>query len=256
MLAFVGDGSADLTALFAAFQEGSQCDPYVEAALGKYTCHPHGWGYVMYDGVDLHHFRSSAPVWKEKVELPRMKGKTVYAILHSRLASDETLNAPICSHPFVTATNQEVLFLAHNGGVRIEDDSVGRIVDSEWALSLIAKADCRNKALERLKKLTHSALNLLLFTIPRGGKQTPSIHCLNFFKSDKPERIPYYRMYTADFAGGRVFLSSTFKDLSIAGLQNIQPAPFDQWFSLGEVTPALATADRNAGLAAEVPNVL
>jgi hypothetical protein len=246
MIGFVGDGSADLRGLFAAFRQGSEQDPYVKTALGNYSCHPHGWGYVLYDGVDLHHFRSSAPVWQEKVELPQMKGKTVYAIFHSRLASDESLNTPICSHPFVTATNKEVLFLAHNGGVKVEDDSAGRIVDSEWALSVIAKADCREKALERLKRLTHSALNLLLLTIPREGNQPPSIHCLNSFKSDKPERIPYYRMYTADFTGGKVFLSSTFKDLRIEGLRNIEAAPFDQFFSLGDVKPVSLNGDGDA----------
>jgi predicted glutamine amidotransferase len=230
MIAFVGDGSADLAALFAAFQKGSQNDPYVQAALGKYTCHPHGWGYAIYDGTDLHHFRSSHPVWQEEVALPRMKGSPVYAIFHSRLASDETLNTPICSHPFITSTDKEVLLMAHNGGLKVEDDSAGRIVDSEWALSVIAKAGSMEEGLQRLKKLTRSALNLLLLRIPRDGNQSPSIHCLNFFKSNQPERIAYYQMFTADFAGGKVVLSSTFKDLP--SLQNVQIAPFDRVFSI------------------------
>jgi predicted glutamine amidotransferase len=239
MLAFVGASSADLTDLFTAFQRGSQHDPYVKAALGNHTCHPHGWGYALYDGTDLHHFRSSAPVWQENVKLPRTKGKTVYAIFHSRLASDETLNTPICSHPFITATDKEVLLLAHNGAVKVEDDSAGRIVDSEWALSLIARAGGIKNALQPLKKLTRSALNLLLLKIPRDGRQEPSMECLNYFKSEKPERIAYYRMYSADFAGGRVVLSSTFKDLGIEGLQDIQPAPFDQLFNLSGVKTAV-----------------
>ena len=254
MLAFVGEASTDLTGLFAAFRHGSEHDPYVKAALGNYTCHPHGWGYVLYDGTDLRHFRSAAPVWQEKVELPRMKGKHAYAIFHSRLASDETLNTPICSHPFVTATDQEVLFLAHNGGVKIEDDCAGRIVDSEWALSLIAKAGGIKNALQHLKQLTQSALNLLLLRLPRDGSHAPSIECLNFYKSSQPERIAYYRMYTADFAGGKVVLSATFKDLKIEGLQNIQPAPFDELFSLGDVKPALVTGYGNARPATGVLN--
>jgi hypothetical protein len=234
MLAFVGDGSTDLTGLFAAFRQGSQRDPYVKAALGNYTCHPHGWGYALYDGINLHHFRSSAPVWRERVVLPRMKGKYTCAIFHSRLASDETLNAPICSHPFVAATNSEVLFLAHNGGVKVEDHCAGRIVDSEFALSLIAEAGGIQNALQHLKKLTRTALNLLLLRIPRDGGGAPSIECVNYYKSKQPERIAYYMMHTADFAGGKVVMSSTFKDLNIQGLQNIQPAAFDQLFSLAE----------------------
>jgi predicted glutamine amidotransferase len=242
MLAFVGDGSADLTSLFAAFQKGSQQDPYIHSALGKYTCHPHGWGYARYDGTDLQHFRSSAAAWQEKLELPRRKGRSVYAVFHARLASDETLNTPICSHPFITATDKEVLLLAHNGSVQVEDASAGRIVDSEWALSVIARTARIEDALQRLKRLTPSALNLLLLRIPREASQPASLHCLNFFRSDQPAKIAYYRMYTADFAGGKVFMSSTFKDLPIKGLRNIQPAPFDQFFKLGDVTPAPAQA--------------
>ncbi len=234
MLAFVGNGSTDLTALFSGFRQGSRHDPYVQPALGNYTCHPHGWGYALYDGTNLHHFRSSAPVWEEKVKLPRTKGKNLCAMFHSRLASDEALNTPICSHPFITSTNEEVLVLAHNGGVRVEDDSAAKVVDSEWALSVIAKSRCIDEALQRLRGLTKTALNLILLRIPRDGNQPPTIHCLNFYKSKQPEKIAYYRMYTADFAGGKVFLSSTFKDLGIEGLQGVEPAPFDQLFSLAE----------------------
>jgi predicted glutamine amidotransferase len=234
MIAFVGDGSTDLSGLFAAFRQGSQHDPYVKPALGDYTCHPHGWGYALYDGTNLQHFRSSAAVWKERVELPRTKGKHLCAMFHARLASDEALNTPICSHPFITSTNEEVLILAHNGGVKVEDASAGRVVDSEWALSVIARTGCIDEALQRLRRLTKSALNLLLLRIPRDGNQLPSIHCLNYYKSAKPEKVAYYRMYTADFAGGKVFMSSTFKDLTIEGVQNIQPAPFGQLFSLKE----------------------
>jgi predicted glutamine amidotransferase len=233
MIAFVGDGSANLGALFAAFRQGSQHDPYVQAALGKYTCHPHGWGYALYDGTDLQHYRSSAPVWQQTVELPRRPGRPLYAIFHARLASDESLTAPICSHPFITATSQDVLLLAHNGSVQVEDPSAGRIVDSEWALSVIANTGRIEDALQRLKTLTPSALNLLLLRIPRADGPAPSLHCLNYFKSNQPERTTYYRMYTADFVGGKVVMSSTFKDLPIQGLTNIQPAPFDQLFRLG-----------------------
>ena len=84
-----------------------------------------------------------------------------------------------------------------------------------------------------MKTVTPSALNLLLLRIPRADGPPPSLHCLNYFKSDQPDRTLYYRMYTADFAGGKVVMSSTFKELPIPGLKNIQPAPFDQFFRLG-----------------------
>lgn len=256
MLAFVGEGPTDLTGLFAGFRQGSRHDPYVKPALGNHTCHPHGWGYALYDGTNLHHFRSSAPVWEEKVRLPRTKGKYVCAMFHSRLASDEALNTPICSHPFLTSTNEEILILAHNGAVSVEDTSAGQVVDSEWALSVIARTSCIDEALQRLRGRTKTALNLLLLRIPRAGNQSPSIHCLNYYKSDEPKRIAYYRMYTADFVGGKVVMSSTFKDLNIKGVQNIQPAPFDQLFSLGEGKSALRDPDAHTSSAVGKRNVV
>jgi len=250
MIAFVGNGSTDLRGVFAAFRENSKCDPYVKAGLGQeYTCHPHGWGLALYDGVDLHHVRSSLPVWETSPALPPMKGKVIYTIFHSRLASNPALNSPICSHPFIAYTNREVLLLAHNGGVAVEDPSAAQMVDSEWALSVIAKAGGLEDALPELKSRTrpNSALNLLLLTIPRDKRLAPTIHCLNYFKTEQAERADYYRMYTGDFAGGKVVLSSTFKDLGINGLTNIEPAPFDQLFCLGgQPTASCRNADGTA----------
>lgn len=257
MIAFVGSGSIDLRSIFAAFREGSKCDPYVKAGLGpEYTCHPHGWGLALYDGIDFHHVRSSLPVWEANPALPPMKGRVVYAIFHSRLASNPTLNSPVCSHPFIAYTNKDVLLLAHNGGVAVEDPSAAQMVDSEWALSAIAKAGGLENALPELKKRTrpNSALNLLLLTIPRDGRMTPTIHCLNYFKTAQPERADYYRMYTGDFAGGKVVLSSTFKDLGIGGLTNVEPVPFDQLFCLGGQQTTSRNADGDAVRTAGQPN--
>jgi hypothetical protein len=257
MIAFVGAGSTDLRGIFAAFCEGSKSAPYVGAALGQeYTCHPHGWGLTLYDGIDFHHIRSSLPVWETKTALPTIKGRVVYAIFHSRLASNPALNSPICSHPFIAYTDKDVLLLAHNGGVEVEDPAATRMVDSEWALSMIAMAGGLENALPQLKKRTkaNSALNLLLLTIPRDGTMTPTIHCLNYFKTAQPERADYYRMYTGDFAGGKVVLSSTFKDLGIGGLTNIEPAPFNQLFCLSGQLTASRNADGNVVRPAGPPN--
>ena len=167
--------------------------------------------------------------------MPPIKGKNVYAIFHSRLASDPKLNSPICSHPFLAATNKEVLLFAHNGGVEVDKNTPKNIVDSEWALAVMAKAGGMAKALRKLKKRTNpnSALNLAVnspFLAAR--KLRPVIHCLNYHRATDQGRVAYYKMYTGDFAGGKVFFSSTFKDLKVKGLTNIQPAPFGQLFSL------------------------
>jgi predicted glutamine amidotransferase len=236
MIAFVGDGSADLQSLYRAFRAGSRCDPYLRPALGtKLACHPHGWGLGLYDGDSLHHFRSSLPVWQEEVPLPPIQGKKrVQAVFHSRYASDVTLNTAICSHPFIASTDKEILLLAHNGGVEMDDPAAARIVDSEWALSVMVKARGIEKALPFLKERTkeNSALNLIVLAIPRAENAPPAIHCLNYFKTQEPGRVAYYTMYTADFGGGKVFMSSTFKDLKIKGLTKIEVAPFGELFNL------------------------
>jgi predicted glutamine amidotransferase len=235
IIAFVGGGSADLPNLFRAFREGSNCDPYVKNAFGpQYTCHPHGWGLALYDGNGLHHVRSSKPIGEEDVSLPSLKGQNMHAIFHSRLASNPALNLPICSHPFIAATDREVLLLAHNGAVEVDDLATSHIVDSEWALEVIVKAGGINEALPHLKERTklNSALNLVIMAIPRDNNLPPALHCLNFYKTNDPARVAYYKMYTGDYGGGKVFMSSTFTDLAIKGLTNVQIAPFGEVFSL------------------------
>lgn len=234
MIAFVGKDDSALESLYSVFRHGSQCDPLATAAFpSKPTCHPNGWGYALYDGVNLHHYRSSRPVWEEAVSLPRLKGRGVFAVLHSRLASDPTLDAPGCSHPFVASTPNGILLLAHNGGVQTDPSSPKDMVDSEWALGVIA-AQGIESALPLLKHRTkpNSALNLIVLSIPRDPAKPPELHCLNFFNATAQNRVDYYRMYRAELGSGQVFFSSTFKEAGIKGLANVETAPFGELFSL------------------------
>jgi hypothetical protein len=233
MIAYVGCEAEALPVIFRAFKEGSQCDPYVKDALGPaYTCHPHGWGLALYDGAGLHHVRSSQPVWEENFAFPALKGNRIYALFHSRLASNPKLSSPICSHPFMVSTEKEILLLAHNGVVEVDEPPTPRVVDSEWALGEIARAGGIAQALPKLKERTKpkSALNLMIMAIPRDETAPAAIHCLNFFKSEEPGRVQYYKMRTADFGGGRVFFSSTFSGME--GLGNVETAPFGEVFVL------------------------
>lgn len=240
IIAYVGPGSNDLQDLFNAFRNGSQCDPYVGPICGnKYTGHPNGWGYAFYDSKSLRHYRSAMPVWDDTFALPPTTGDRVQAVWHSRLASDPSLDLPICSHPFIAAANDEIVLLAHNGGVNVPDPTLGKlVVDSEWALAEIVRKGSLEQALGELKKQTkpNSALNLVVMTIPRDKSATPQVQCLNYYKSEDPARIAYYQMFTANFAGGQVFLSSTFKETP--GLTNVQLAPFGEIVNLGEKTSA------------------
>jgi predicted glutamine amidotransferase len=239
MIAFIGSppeaGRGDcLDKLYRIFRAGSECDPYAKAAYGpESACHPHGWGMALYDGVGLHHFRSSLPSWQTDIPLPPIKGKCIYAIFHSRLASDPTLASVICSHPFMDATDKEVLLFAHNGGIEMGASSSSRLVDSEWALARTVQMGGIEVALPELKERTkpESALNFLLLAIPRDEKSSPAIHALNFYKTENVNLAAYYKMYIADFAGGKVVMSSTFKDMKLGGMTNIIPAPFGQLLS-------------------------
>lgn len=238
IIAYAGVKPATLEPIFELFRQGSQCDPRAREALGdKYTCHPDGWGLALYDGEQLHHFRSKNPVWEDAFTLPKLAGDRVWAIFHSRLATRPELNSPVCSHPFINSNDREILLLAHNGAVDIDTapgKGPGQVVDSEWALARITADGGLPESLDYLKGRVcrKSALNLALMTIPRDKALLPALHCLNFYRTEAPERGPYYRMSTGDYLGGRVFLHDTFKDLCPAGLSNVQPAPFGEVFPL------------------------
>lgn len=215
--------------LYHAFRTGSECDPYLAPAEMSCTSHGHGYGYAIFDSNSgLHHYRSKKAVFEDEARLPRLTGN-IYAILHSRLASDATLSGPIFSHPFVAATEKELVFFAHNGGVE-PDGLPDRMVDSEWALQEIVKAGSIEQALPLLKRKTKrdSALNLLIMVIARADGNTPVIHYVNFYDTDRPGKREYYKMFSGDMPGGKAVFSSTFKDLPIPGLQNIAEAPFGE----------------------------
>jgi predicted glutamine amidotransferase len=228
MVGYVGKSGEDLQNLYTAFSQGSACDPYLKKAGYNYTCHKDGWGYVLLDANGLHHYRSSRAVYEDKVALPPLSG-TIYAILHSRLGSDQTLNGQICSHPFAGSTDEAVLFLAHNGGVDC-DNLPKRMVDSEWAFAQVIKAGGVEQALPMLKEKTKpgAALNLLVLTISRDTARPPALEYLNYYKTNEEGRIAYYQMYSGETPAGHAVVSSTIADLPGTGLKNVKKVMFDR----------------------------
>jgi hypothetical protein len=172
-----------------------------------------------------------------------MKGQMVRAMFHSRLAAAPALNSPISSHPFIGHTRVDVLLLAHNGRVEVENPSATLILYSEWALSVITEAGGLEDALPQLKNGTrlNSALNLLLLTIPRDERMTPTIQCLNYFKTEQPGRANYSRMYSDNFPGERIVLFSTAKDPEIGHLMISQLRPLIRRFVLKVNRPSRIT---------------
>ena len=230
---YVGDSAEDLQNLFKVFSEGSECDPWLKKAGINHTSHKDGWGFAILDEKGLSHYRSALPVYEDTNKLPHPTGR-FYALLHSRLGSDQSLNGHVCAHPFSGSTDEAFLFFAHNGGVDC-GTLPKRMVDSEWAFKQILEAGGVARVLPLLKEKTwpNSALNLLILNIPRDPAKSPAIQYLNYFKEPKNEgRIGYYQMYTASLPGGKAVFSSTMADLGVKGASNVQKAAFGKLLDL------------------------
>src|SRR5215469_15623819 len=227
MFGYAGKSQKDLHALFSGFKAACANDPTLQAVAPGCSRHCHGWGYVIHAGNGLFHYRTARPVYDDHVVLPNLEGE-IRAIFHGRYASNEKLTGHIFSHPFVAATNDEVIFLAHNGGVSPENE-LERSVDSEWVLSEIVRGGGTEEVLPKLKERTKSALNLLILRVGRGVGTPVSLQYLNFFKSKEPDKGVYYRMYTGSMPEGRALVSSTMTldGAKVQGLSDIAPAEFD-----------------------------
>jgi predicted glutamine amidotransferase len=227
MFGYAGKSQLDLHALYAGFTAACANDPTLQAVAPGCSRHCHGWGYVIHAESGLFHYRSSRPVYDDKVVLPELQGE-IRAIFHGRYASNEKLTGHIFSHPFVAATNDEIIFLAHNGSVSPENE-LERSVDSEWVLEEIARGGTTDKILSKLKERTKSALNLLILTVGRGAGTPVSLRYLNFFKSKESDKAAYYKMYVGSMPEGRAVVSSTIimDHAKVDGLSDIAAAEFD-----------------------------
>lgn len=224
MVGYVGESETDVQNLFAAFRQGSACDPYLKKAGINHECHQDGWGYVILHDKGLSYYRSAQAVFRDETPLPKMSGK-IYAILHSRLGSDQSLNGHICAHPFMAATDTDVIYFAHNGGVE-PDYLPPRVVDSEWAFAQIVKANSVEKVLPMLMEKTkpNAALNLLILTRPRDNTKSPVLQYLNYYKSTAEGRIGYYQMFCGDMPHGKAIFSSTIRDIPVKTSSNVRQA--------------------------------
>jgi predicted glutamine amidotransferase len=228
MFGYAGKSEADVRELLSGLKRACAHDPTLGSIAPGCSRHSHGWGYVVHAANGLFHYRSGKSIYDDDVSLPKLDGE-IRAIFHGRFASDQTLAGPIFSHPFVAATENEILFLAHNGSVEPEH-LAKRNVDSEWVLREIIQAGGFEQALPKLKERTASALNLLVLSIQRSAGTPATLRGLNFFKPEEPPKVAYYRMYTGAMPGGRAFVSSTFTidSTKVPGLTIAGPASFGE----------------------------
>jgi glutamine phosphoribosylpyrophosphate amidotransferase len=227
MFGYAGKSQLDLQALYAGFAAACANDPTLQAVAPGCSRHCHGWGYVIHAENGLFHYRTSRPVYEDRAVLPELQGE-IRAIFHGRYASNEKLTGHIFSHPFVASTNDEIIFLAHNGGV-LPEKELERSVDSEWVLDEIARGGTTDKVLSKVKEKTKSALNLLILKVGRGVGAPVSLQYFNFFKPKEPGKVDYYKMYVGSMPEGRAVVSSTIvmNDSKVRELTNIAPAEFD-----------------------------
>jgi predicted glutamine amidotransferase len=232
MFGYAGNSETDVHALHVGLKCACENDPALEGLFAGCSRHGHGWGYAIHADNGLFHYRTASSIYEDDTPLPRMEGE-IRAIFHGRFASDPTLSGHIFCHPFVAATDREVLFLAHNGSVN-PDQLPARKVDTEWALEKIVQAGGLEQALPGLKERTRSALNLLLLSVDRSAGTPATLRCLNYFKSKEQASLDYYEMFMAGMPGGLAFVSSTFKNYSkkVKGFDLVGPATFGEPFTL------------------------
>lgn len=227
MFGYAGNSQQDLRALYSSLKDACGNDPMLQAVAAGCSRHCHGWGYVIHAANGLFHYRSARPIYDDNVVLPKLEGE-IRAIFHGRYASNEDLAGHIFSHPFVAYTNDEVIFLAHNGGVSVPPEKEQtRTVDSEWVLEEFARNG--EAALPKLKENTKSALNLLILKVSRAAGTPASLQYFHFFKPKEPGKVDYYTMYLGSMSEGRALVSSTLtmEGAKVDGLKNIEPAKFD-----------------------------
>jgi predicted glutamine amidotransferase len=232
MFGYAGQSESDVHELHSGLKRACADDPTLSGIAAGCSRHCHGWGYVILASNGLFHYRTATSIYDDLTPLPPLEGE-IRAIFHGRFASDPTLAGPMFSHPFVAATDSEILFLAHNGSVQ-PDHLPARNVDSEWVLGQIIEDGDLDRALPKLKEHTVSALNLLVLSVRRSAGTPATLRGLNFFKSEEPPKAAYYRMYLGAMPGGHALVSSTFTldSAKVKGLSISGPATFGQILTL------------------------
>ena len=233
MFGYCGKLEADVHALYAGLKRACAHDPTLTAVAEGCSRHCHGWGYVIHAENGLFHYRTARSIYEDEVVLPKLEGE-IRAIFHGRFASNPDLTGHIFSHPFMTANDTEILFLAHNGGIQ-PDHLPARTVDSEWVLQELGGPGGMAKALPRLKEQTKSALNLLTLSVGRGRGTPASLQYFHFFKPKAPDKSAYYQLFVGSLPGGRALVSSTFRleGTKVSELTDIKPAAYDALTTLG-----------------------
>ena len=206
MFGYVGHSNEELDKLYSALIEASRNDK-----IGKkywYPSHEDGFGIIIYTEDNLFHFRSTKPIYKEKLNLPEFNGK-IYAIFHALNAYDKDLISPIFEHPFMVSNGNQVMYMAHNGVVDkqliMENLRINGIYnDTEAALEYLNQHGL--ESISDLENYTKSSLNIIVLNLDKKRKNS-TIYFKNFYH-DK-SKSDYLDMYTVVLPHGKAVISST-----------------------------------------------
>jgi predicted glutamine amidotransferase len=225
MFGYAGDSRDDLVRLVSALKRSAEHDELEpEPSRNK---HEDGWGCVLCSSGGTSYERRTNAIFREDDDLvPDISGTTC-AIFHARQASDKAMIGDRkYSHPFREQTEDETVFLAHNGSLRKRDvaaelsppvDSEGK-VDSEIGLKYVLQERRRgrtlNEAAEELQRFVrrNRALNLLMLEVPKSGP--PELYVKHYYMQDlsnskEKDRTDYYNLHYQRLSGGVAVFSST-----------------------------------------------
>jgi len=111
----VGEGEK-MAPLVEAMVRASEKDPYKEAR-GKGSRHRDGWGYVLFNGGSLQHYRSIRPIFEDspgvKTLVESLDGFSVL-LVHSRAASQGSKGI-LNTQPFSLSSTGFSCWIYHNG---------------------------------------------------------------------------------------------------------------------------------------------
>jgi len=223
MFAYIGNSRDELERLVGGLENAARVDK-VAVKLGmKHTTHQDGWGFAIYSDRGISFYKSEKPIFDDEKVLPPTAGK-IYAIYHARQASKGYAVRRRFSHPFLGETDENYVFLTHNGtldGQKLAEELNfhGDALDSELALKYALQNDSLGQAVTDLQEYTmpNSALNLLILQISKDGGA--EVFVKHYYKKDRAmlDKTEYYSILSESLAEGKAVFSSTLNYYGFSG---------------------------------------
>ena len=210
MFAYAGSSRAELNRLHQSLLRSAKFDPIRKRFDSVNPQHKDGWGYVIFDGERLCHYRSGDPIFADKHIIPHL-GSNIFALFHARLASEDSpKHGAIFSHPFFMASDSKLIYICQNGKVRnalLPKDFPANKMSTEYTLELITTNGV-NTGIKKMIGLGQSNTNVLILEIDRKTMK-PSIYCLNrYIKTKDSSKNEYYKLYQKKMPHGNAIFSS------------------------------------------------